>query len=58
MTQSNISSSRGVRSTFLVPERVMAAKVPKNEEISAGKKNGGKKEVDCAMRRRRAIGGA
>ena len=37
---------------------VMAVEVPQDEKISAGKKNGGRKEVDCAIRRRRANGGS
>ena len=33
-----------VESTSWVPEGVMAIEVPKNEEISGGEKNGGRKE--------------
>ena len=36
----------------------MAVEVPKNKEISGGGKNGGRKEVGSAIRRRRASGGA
>ena len=36
----------------------MAIEVPQNEEISGGGKNGGRKGVDSAIRRRRANRGA
>ena len=43
-----------VGSTSGVPEGVMAIEVPQNEEISGGGKNGGRKGVSSAIRRRRA----
>ena len=48
----------GVGSTSLVPEGVMAIEVPKDEEISGGGKNGGRKEVDSAIHMRRANRGS
>ena len=36
----------------------MTIEVPQNEEISGGGKNGGKKEVDSVIRRRRANRGS
>ena len=55
MTQSNTSSMR-VGSTFRVPEEVMAIKVPQNEEISGGGKNGGREGVGYAIVREERIG--
>ena len=46
--------SAGVGSTSCVPEGVMAAKVPQNEEFSGGEKNGGRKGVSPAIRWKRA----
>ena len=43
----------GIRSTFWVPDGVMAIEVPQNERISGGGKNGGRKGVNSAIRRRR-----
>ena len=39
-------------STSCVPERMMAIEVPQNEKISGGGKNGARKEVGFAIRRR------
>ena len=59
MTQSNTSSPRGSEVSFESQrEGVMAIKVPENEEISEGGKNGGRKEVGSAIRRRGANRGA
>ena len=44
----------GVRSTSQVPGEVMAIEVPPNEEIAGGGKNGGRKGVGSAIRRRGA----
>ena len=43
-----------VGSTSRVPEGVMAIEVLQNEEISEGEKNGGRKRVGSAIRRKRA----
>ena len=56
MTQSNIFSHAG-RNYLLSLRGVMAVEVPQNEEIS-GRKNGGRKGVGSAIRRRRANRGA
>ena len=40
----------GVGSTSGVPEGMMAIEVPQNEEISGGKKNGGREEIGSAIR--------
>ena len=58
MTQLNTSSPRGSEVLVRVPERVMAIKVPLNEEVSGGSKNGGRKGVDSAIRQRRANKGS
>ena len=39
----------GVGGTYRVPEGVMAIEVPKNEEISSGVKDGGRKGVGSAI---------
>ena len=44
----------GVGSTFWVLNGVMAIEVPQKKEISGGGKDGGKKGVNFAIRRRRA----
>ena len=44
----------GVKSTSSVLEGVMPIEVPQNEEISEGKKNGGRKGVGSAIRRKKA----
>ena len=49
MTQSNTSSPREPE-VHLESQRVMAIKVPQNEEISEGGKNGGRKDVGSAIR--------
>ena len=46
-----------IRSTFWAIEGVMAIEVPQNEEISGGGKNGWRKRVGSAIRRR-ANGGS
>ena len=46
-----------IRSTFWAIEGVMAIEVPQNEEISGGGKNGWRKGVGFAIRRR-ANGGS
>ena len=48
----------GVRSTFAVSKRVMAVEVPQDEEVSARRKNGERKEVGSAIRRKRANRGS
>ena len=59
MTQLNTSSPRGSEVSFESQrEGVMAIEVPENEEISEGGKNGGRKEVGSAIRRRGANRGA
>ena len=55
MTQLNTSSPRGSGVPF---EGVMEIEVPQNEEISGGGKNGWRKEVSYAIRRRRANRGS
>ena len=42
----------GVRSTFRVPEGLMAIEVLQNEEIFGGGKNGGRKGLSSAIRKR------
>ena len=56
--QSKTFSPTGVASIFSVPEGVMAIEVPQNEEISGGEKNGGRKGVGFAIRRRRSNRGS
>ena len=53
ITQSN-TSSRGSQQYLLSPRGVMAIEVPQNEEISGGRKNGGREEVGSAIRWQRA----
>ena len=53
MNQSNTSSCWGQKS-LLSPRRVMTIKVFQNEKISAGVKNGERKEVGYAITWRRA----
>ena len=52
MTQSNTSSPTRIGCTSGVPEGVMAIEVAQNKEISGGGKNGGRKGVGTAIRRR------
>ena len=49
MTQSNTSSPRGSEVPLDSQKGVMAIKVPKNEEIFGGEKNGGRKGVGFAI---------
>ena len=53
MIQSNTSSPRGSEVPF-ESQGAMAIEVPHNKKISGGKKNGGRKEVGSAIRRKRA----
>ena len=57
MTQSKTELPMGIRSTFGVPEKVMAIEVPLNEEISVSK-NGRGKEINSAICRRKANRGS
>ena len=54
MTQSNTSSPRRLEVLFQSQRRVMAIEISQYEEISGVGKNGEKKQVGFAIRRRRA----
>ena len=59
MTQSNTSTPRGSEVPFeSQSRRVMAVKVPQNEEICEGGKDGESKGVGSALSRRRANRGS
>ena len=57
MTQLNTSSPQGSEVPFESQRRVMAIKVPQNEEIFGGK-NGGRKEIGLAIHQRRTNRGS
>ena len=56
ISQSN--TPHGVRSTFRVPEAIMAVEVVQNEEVSGEWENEGEKRVGSAICQRRANKGS